>query len=141
LTDALRIYGLRMPKREIMHPRKTISTGAYSSGVLVDGWLYVAGHASIDLTTGAVIGSTIEDQVRTTLGHIRVVVEAAGGRIDDIVRCTTHLADLGEFERYNQTYREFFAGVLPARTTVQSYLGAGIKVEIDAVARIGCSAG
>ena len=54
---------------------------------------------------------------------------------DDVVKCTCHLADIHDFTRFNQVYREFFTGILPARTTVQSGLGDGIKVEIDAIAR------
>lgn len=32
-----------MAKEEIKHPEKKVSTGAYSAGVLIDGWLYVSG--------------------------------------------------------------------------------------------------
>jgi 2-iminobutanoate/2-iminopropanoate deaminase len=46
------------------------------------------------------------------------------------------LADIGSFVGFNQAYAEFFGGIRPARTTVQSVLGGGIKVEIDAVARV-----
>jgi 2-iminobutanoate/2-iminopropanoate deaminase len=48
-----------------------------------------------------------------------------------------HLADIEDFDRYNATYKQFFkdAAVLPARTTVQSVLWNGIKVEIDVIAR------
>jgi 2-iminobutanoate/2-iminopropanoate deaminase len=45
------------------------------------------------------------------------------------------LADINDFARFNRVYAEFFPGVKPARTTVQSVLGDGIKVEIDAIAR------
>ena len=57
--------------------------------------------------------------------------------MNDIVKCTVHLADMRDFDRYNAVYREFFkdAAVLPARTTVQSVLWKDIKVEIDCVAR------
>jgi 2-iminobutanoate/2-iminopropanoate deaminase len=56
---------------------------------------------------------------------------------NDVVKCTCHLSDINDFGRFNAVYRSFFSGVLPARTTVQSVLGGGIKVEIDAVARKG----
>jgi 2-iminobutanoate/2-iminopropanoate deaminase len=41
-----------MVKTEIKHPDKKVSTGAYSAGVLVDGWLYVSGQGPLDLATG-----------------------------------------------------------------------------------------
>jgi 2-iminobutanoate/2-iminopropanoate deaminase len=78
---------------------------------------------------------TIEEQTRLTLTHIGKVLAEAGMSFDDVVKCTVHLADIGEFDRYNKVYSEFFTGVRPARTTVQSVLWGGIKVEIDCVAR------
>ena len=113
------------------------ATGAYSPGVLVDGWLYVSGQGPLDPKTGEVVRGSIEDEVRLTLSNVRAIVEAAGGTMDDVVKCTAHLADIADFRRYDAVYRTFFRGVLPARTTVQSVLDDGIKVEIDAVARIG----
>jgi 2-iminobutanoate/2-iminopropanoate deaminase len=122
-------------KTEIKHPDKKVSTGAYSAGVLIDGWLYVSGQGPLDLATGEVVRGTIEEETRLTLSHVGKVLQAAGMTFDDVVKCTCHLADINDFGRFNTVYREFFKGVLPARTTVQSVLGDGIKVEIDAVAR------
>lgn len=126
-----------MPKQEIKHPDKKVSTGAYSAGVLIDGWLYISGHGPTDLATGQVVHGTIEEETRMTLENIGRVLEAAGMTFGDVVRCTAHLADIRDFDRYNEVYRSFFSGVLPARTTVQSVLGGGMKVEIDAIARRG----
>ncbi len=125
-----------MSKKEIKHPDKTVNTGAYSAGVLMDGWLFVSGQGPVDLSTGKVIQGTIEALTLLTLSHIMKIVEAAGGSIDDIVKCTVHLSDINDFDRYNKAYASFFSGVMPARTTVQSILSDGIKIEIDAIARI-----
>jgi len=124
-----------MPKQEIQHPAKRVSTGAYSSGVLIDGWLYVSGQGPIDMATGEVLHGTIEEETRLTLQHIGAILAQAGMSFADVVKCTVHLADISEFPRYNEVYRSFFSGVLPARTTVQSVLGGGMKIEIDAIAR------
>jgi 2-iminobutanoate/2-iminopropanoate deaminase len=124
-----------MPKTEILHPDKKVSTGAYSAGVLIDGWLYISGQGPLDLATGEVKRGTIEEETRLTLQHIGKILEAAGMTYDDVVKCTCHLSDINDFTRFNAVYRGFFARILPARTTVQSILGDGIKVEIDAIAR------
>lgn len=123
-------------KTEIKHPDKAVATGAYSAGVLLDGWLFVSGQGPLDLHTGEVVRGTIEEETILTLQHVQKIVEAAGGTMADIVKCTVHLADINDFDRYNATYAQFFSGILPARTTVQSVLCDGIKVEIDAIARI-----
>jgi 2-iminobutanoate/2-iminopropanoate deaminase len=103
--------------------------------VLIDGWLYISGQGPLDLATGEVKRGTIEEETRLTLQHIGKILEAAGMTYDDVVKCTCHLSDINDFTRFNAVYRGFFAGILPARTTVQSVLGDGIKVEIDAIAR------
>ena len=125
-----------MSKREIHHPDKLVSTGAYSAGVAVDGWLFISGQGPLDLRTGEVLSGSIEEETRLTLTHIGAILRAAGCTFDDVVKCTCHLADIRDFDRFNQIYAEFFRGVRPARTTVQSVLGGGIKVEIDAIARM-----
>jgi 2-iminobutanoate/2-iminopropanoate deaminase len=125
-----------MPKIEIKHPDKMVATGAYSAGVLVDGWLYISGQGPLDLKTGKVIYGTIEEETHLTLSHVGKILEAAGCTFEDVVKCTCHLSDIKDFDRFNKVYAEFFSGVLPARTTVQSVLWGGIKVEIDAIARV-----
>jgi 2-iminobutanoate/2-iminopropanoate deaminase len=127
---------INMSKIEIKHPDKLVSTGAYSAGILVDGWLYISGQGPLNLLTGEVIHGTVEEETLFTLSHIKKITEAAGGSIDDIIKCTVHLADINDFAKYNVAYASFFPGVKPARTTVQSVLSDGIKIEIDAIARI-----
>ena len=126
-----------MSKIEIKHPDKAVSTGAYSAGILIDGWLYISGQGPLNLSTGAVIPGTIEEETLLTLSHIKKIIETAGSRIEDIVKCTVHLSDINDFEKYNAVYASFFPGVKPARTTVQSVLFDRIKIEIDAIAKIG----
>ena len=126
-----------MNKIEIKHPDKLVNTGAYSSGILADGWLFISGQGPLNLVTGEVVHGTIEEETLLTLLHIKKITEAAGGAIEDIVKCTVHLSDINDFEKYNAAYASFFPGIKPARTTVQSVLFDGIKIEIDAVAKIG----
>jgi 2-iminobutanoate/2-iminopropanoate deaminase len=74
---------------------------------------------------------------RSRFAELKRILEAAGCTLNDVVKSTVHLADIEDFDRYNATYKQFFkdAAVLPARTTVQSVLWNGIKVEIDVIAR------
>ena len=126
-----------MNKIEIKHPDKLVNTGAYSSGILADGWLFISGQGPLNLVTGEVVHGTIEEETLLTLSHIKKITEAAGGTIEDIVKCTVHLSDINDFEKYNAAYASFFPGIKPARTTVQSVLFDGINIEIDAMAKIG----
>ncbi len=126
-----------MPKKEIRHPEKEKSTGAYSAAVEIDGWVYVSGQGPLDSKTAQPIRGTIEDETKLTLTHVKKILEAAGCTLHDVVKSTVHLADIEDFDRFNATYREFFkeVAVLPARTTVQSKLWNGIQIEIDVIAK------
>jgi 2-iminobutanoate/2-iminopropanoate deaminase len=128
-----------MAKQEVIHPDKTdqaFSTGAFSAGVMVDDWLYVSGQGPIDFKTGQFVLGSIEEETHLTLYNVQRICQAAGCTMDDIVKCTVHLSNIADFDRYNAIYASYFPGIKPARTTVQSVLGNAIKVEIDAIAKI-----
>jgi 2-iminobutanoate/2-iminopropanoate deaminase len=127
-----------MNKMEISHPDRNpdFVTGAYSDGVIVDGLLYVSGQAAVDFKTSKFILGSIEEETHLTLNNIKAIVESAGASMEDVIKCTVHLSDISEFDRYNQVYEQYFSGIKPARTTVQSTLAEGIKVEIDCIVKV-----
>lgn len=131
-----------MGKTGVHHPYRDSSfvTGAYSDAVSIGGLLFVSGQASVDFKTSKFVLGTIEEETRRTLDNIKAIVEAAGGTMEDVVKCTVHLSDIAEFDRYNKVYATYFPGIKPARTTVQSVLAEGIKVEIDCIARLSTQA-
>ncbi len=135
-----------MAKSEIKHPDKRVDTGAYSAAVEVDGWVFVSGQVPIDMKTGETIKGDIAVQTQATMEHIRRILEEAGCGMNDVVKCTCHLARIEDFSRFNEVYATFFDAVRPARTTVQSVLGGGavladVLVEIDAIARKSSASG
>lgn len=127
-----------MQKVKVIHPDRNpdFVTGAYSDCIKVDGMLYVSGQAAVDFKTSKFILGTIEEETHRTLQNIEAIVEAAGGLMENVIKCTVHLADINEFDRYNEVYATYFPGIKPARTTVQSVLAEGIKVEIDCIVKI-----
>jgi 2-iminobutanoate/2-iminopropanoate deaminase len=127
-----------MRKEKVAHPQRSsdFDTGAYSDGVRINDLLFVSGQAPVDFGTSKFVLGTIEEETTLTLNNIKAIVEAAGATMDDIVKCTVHLADINDFDRYNKVYATYFKGIKPARTTVQSVLAEGIKVEIDAIANL-----
>lgn len=127
-----------MDKIKVNHPDREASfvTGAYSDGVIVNGFLFVSGQAAVDFKTSKFVLGTIEEETHRTLGNIQAILKASGASMDDVVKCTVHLSDIKEFDRYNEIYSQYFNGVKPARTTVQSVLVEGIKVEIDCIVKL-----
>lgn len=127
-----------MFKQKIVHPERdaNFSTGAYSDGVTAGGFLFVSGQASVDFKTSAFVLGTIEEETKRTLENIKAIVEAAGATMQDVVKSTVHLADINDFDRFNKVYGSYFEGIRPARTTVQSVLAEGIRVEIDCIVKL-----
>lgn len=127
-----------MQKIEITHPDRNSSfvTGAYSDGIIVDGLLYVSGQAAVNFKTSKFVLGSIEEETQLALNNIKAIVEASGASIKNVIKCTVHLSDIHEFDQFNKVYADFFSGIKTARTTVQSTLPKGIKVEIDCIAKI-----
>jgi len=127
-----------MDKQKIAHPDRQpgFDTGAYSDGVLVNGFLFLSGQAAVDFKTSEFILGTIEEETSRTLDNLKAIIEAAGATMNDVVKCTAHLADINDFDRYNKVYSTYFTGIKPARTTVQSVLAENLKVEIDCIVKM-----
>jgi 2-iminobutanoate/2-iminopropanoate deaminase len=119
-------------KQAIMRPGAP-QTLPYSHAVVTSGRLcFIAGQGPVDPATGSFIEGDFEAQARQTLDNLRAVAEAAGSDLSRAVKVNAYLADMGDFPRFNEVYREYFTGERPARTTVQSNL-PGFLVEVDAV--------
>lgn len=127
-----------MDKQKIVHPDRQagFDTGAYSDGVIVNGFLFVSGQAAVDFKTSKFVLGSIEEETIRTMDNLKAIIEAAGATMDDVVKCTAHLADINDFDRYNKVYTTYFTGIKPARTTVQSVLAENLKVEIDCIVKL-----
>ena len=131
-------------KKEIVRPGHGIHPlpWPYSHGIKVGNLLFIAGQVALDEELRIVGPGDAETQARQTWKNIQTVVEAAGGRITDVVRVTTYVADLADVEAIHKVRREFFPdGDYPAATVVQAAkLGLpGLLLETEAFAVIGCS--
>ncbi len=107
----------------------------YSQGILTDGFIFVSGQGPADPGTGEMKLGTIKDETRQTLENVKAILKAAGASMDDVVKVQVYLSDIGDFVAMNEVYKEYFGESLPARTTVGVSLAAGMKVEIDVIAR------
>jgi 2-iminobutanoate/2-iminopropanoate deaminase len=125
-------------KRQIKHPHRDAGfvTGAYSDAVIINGFVFVSGQASVNFQTSEFVLGTIEEETRRTLDNIKLILTEAGSSMEYVVKCAVHLSDIADFGKYNAVYSEYFPGTKPARTTVQSVLSEGIRVEIDCIAYI-----
>lgn len=109
--------------------------GPYSHAVRAGEFIYVSGQGPIDPATNEFSFGTIEHETRLVLNNIKMILEAAGASMADVVKCSVFLRDGDDFSAMNGVYGEFFGEAKPARTTVESkFANKVMKVEIDCVA-------
>ena len=125
-----------MGKTAITVPGLPQPGGAYSYGVVANGFFYTAGTGPRQTAQQDLTGTSIEEQTRMTLGNIEAILQTAGLSLQDVVKTTVHLHELDrDFGGFNSVYAEIVPQPYPVRTTVGSRL-LGILVEIDVVAAL-----
>ncbi len=127
-----------------MTPLTTVSSdaapkalGPYSQAIAAGGLLFTAGQVPLDPATMKLVEGEIAAQTARVLENLSAVLSAAGCTLDDVVKTTVFLTDMGDFAEMNRVYAERFGAHRPARSTVQvGRLPAGARVEIELVARL-----
>ncbi len=105
----------------------------FSPCVIVGELVFVSGQASVD-QSGQIIGGTIEEEVRRSIGNLEAVLKTAGCTLQDVVQTRNYVRDDDDLARYNEVYRELFPDPKPARTTLTRCLGEAIRYEIECIA-------
>jgi 2-iminobutanoate/2-iminopropanoate deaminase len=114
----------------------------YSHGWRVGDTLYMAGQVALDEELRIVGPGDAEEQARQVWRNIQAICEKAGGKVTDVVRVSTYLADANDVEAVHTARKEFFPdGDYPCATVVQvAKLGLpGLLLETEAIAVIGSS--
>lgn len=112
------------------------STGLpFSEAMEANGMVYVSGQVHID-EDGNVIGDTMEEKVRITMGNVERVLQNAGLGLNDVVKVEILLPNLErDAEAVNTVYPKFWEHPMPARAMFGvSALPLGADIEIVAIA-------
>jgi len=108
--------------------------GVYSQAVRVGDFVYLSGQVPLDPATGQLVSDEIEAQVRRVFENLKAVAEAAGCTLNDAVRFTVFMTDLGAFPTVNQVMSEYLREPYPTRSTVGiAALPRGARIEIDCI--------
>ena len=111
--------------------------GAYSQGIIANGFLYTAGQLAIDPASGEMAAPEIVAQTERVMRNLEAILQAAGAKWSDVVKTTVYLVDLSHFPTVNEIYARSIGDARPARSTVQvSALPRGALIEVDLVASI-----
>ncbi len=110
--------------------------GPYSQAVRAQRFVFCSGQLGMDPATGE-LASGVEAQAERALANVRALLEAAGATMDDVVKTTIFLADMGDFAAVNAIYARHFREPFPARSTVAvAALPRAGRVEIEVTALV-----
>jgi len=124
--------------REIIHTDLApAAIGTYSQAVRYGDLVFLSGQIPLDPASGEIVEGSFEDRVRRVFDNLSAVCEASGGSLDQIIKLTIFLTDMGNFPQVNAVMGEYFAEPYPARAAVGvASLPKAVDVEMEAV--LGC---
>jgi 2-iminobutanoate/2-iminopropanoate deaminase len=109
----------------------------YSQGIRTGDLVFVSGQLGIDPASGELVEGGIAEQTAQVMRNVAAVLEEAGSGLDQLVKTTIYLVDLGDFAAVNEVYAASVGAQPPARATIEvSALPSGALVEIEAVAHL-----
>lgn len=121
----------------VYHNRSAVIGGnlPFSEAVRVGDTLYLSGMLGVKPGTMELVSGGIEAEARQAMENIRQVLGHYDLGLDDLVKCTVMMADIGEWGQFNQVYSTFFGEHYPARSAFGATgLGLNARVEIDCIA-------
>ena len=122
-----------MTKEPIETKKAPQAIGTYSQAIRTGDTVYLSGQIGLDPETMQ-MAEGIEAQAHRVFQNLRAVAEAAGGRLDDMVKLTVYLTDLVHFPRMNEIMAGYFNKPYPARAAIGvAGLPRNAMVEIEAV--------
>ncbi|HEY8973794.1 MAG TPA: Rid family hydrolase [Burkholderiaceae bacterium] len=124
-----------MPREIVFTDKAPKPPATYSQAVKAAGLVFVSGTAPHDPATGAIVGTTIQEQVRQSLANVAAILEAAGSSMDRIASVNIVLADEDDWAGMNEEYLRWFPSNPPARSGAKFPTRIpGVKVSISAIA-------
>ena len=123
-----------MKRTPVISAKAPGAIGPYSQGISSGEMVFVSGQTPL-LASGEMAPGGVAEHTEQCLKNILEVLIAAGLTMNDVVKTTVFLTDLGQFATMNEAYGKHFRPPFPARSTVQvSALPKGADVEIEVVA-------
>ena len=121
--------------------RETIHTdgapaaiGTYSQAAKIGNFVFISGQIPLVPATMEIADGDFAARARQVFDNLKAIAEASGGSLDDAVKLTIFLTDLGNFATVNEVMAEYFNEPYPARAAVQvAALPRGVDVEADAI--------
>jgi len=107
----------------------------YSQAVKANGLVFVSGQLSLRPGEKELTGGDVAAQTEQVFANLRAILAEAGTSLDNLVKTTVFLQNLGDFAAMNEVYARHVGDRPQARSTVEvAKLPSGALVEIEAIA-------
>ena len=108
-----------------------------SQALKVGDWIFASGQLGNDPKTGRLAEGGIAAETRQVCENLKAILETAGSSLNNVVKVTIYMVDLGEVLAMNDVFSQYFPKDPPARTTFEcSRLVGNARVEIEAIATV-----
>ena len=123
-----------MTKTIVQTDKAPKAIGTYSQAVNHQGLIFASGQIPLDPDSMEMVSGGIEAQIHRVFKNLAAVCNAGGGSLDDILKLTVFLTDMGNFPQVNTIMEQYFTAPYPARAAVGvAALPKGAEVEMDAI--------
>lgn len=122
--------------KKISTDKAPAAIGPYSQGIITGNLLFASGQVPINPATGAIEAEGIAAQTEQVMKNIGALLEAAGTDYTRVVKTTCFLADIGDFNAFNEVYEKYFTEK-PARSCVAvKDLPKNALCEVEVIAEV-----
>jgi len=123
-----------MSKETIHTDRAPTAVGTYSQANKVGQFVFISGQIPFVPETMDVVEGDFSARARQVFENLKAIADAAGGSLNDAVKITIFLTDLGNFATVNEVMAEYCDEPYPARAAVEvAALPKGVDIEADAI--------
>ncbi|MFI5349939.1 MAG: RidA family protein [Elusimicrobiota bacterium] len=123
-----------MKRTQVITAKAPSAIGPYSQAISSGEMVFLSGQIPLK-ADGTMVPGGVAEQTQQCLNNVRDILTGAGHTMNDVIKTTVFMTDLGKFAEMNEVYGKYFRIPYPARSTVQvAALPRGAEVEIEAVA-------
>ncbi len=123
-----------MSKNPVVTADAPSAIGTYSQAIKVGNLVFMSGQIPLVPATMEIVEGDFEARAHQVFSNLRAIAEAAGGDLDQIVKLTIYLTDLGNFATVNSVMESYFEKPYPARAALGvASLPKGVDIEAEAI--------
>ena len=120
--------------KKITTEKAPAAIGPYSQAIAAGNFLFASGQIPINPESGEVEAEGIEAQAEQVMKNVGAILEAAGTDYANVVKTTCFLADMEDFNIFNEVYSKYFVNK-PARSCVAvKTLPKNVLCEVEVIA-------